>query len=197
MLDLLFDFGALLERGVDALAYGMMAIVASVLFLLRLGLSLFGGDSSDGGDLHADHGASSDASFELFSLLSILAFFMGAGWMGLACRLDWGLARLPSALAATAFGLLMMGLAAWMLAAVKRLNRDVGYDLATAVGKVGRVYLTIPEKGSGHGQVEITVSGRRKIVRAQSAGPKLDAFRDVRVVASRAEDETLVVEPAD
>jgi hypothetical protein len=197
MWDLLFDFGGLLERGVDALAYGLMALVASALFLVRLGLSLFGGDASDGGDLHADHGAASDASFELFSLLSILAFFMGAGWMGLACRLDWGLGRLPSALSATAFGLLMMALAAWMMSAVRRLNRDVGYDLETAVGKVGRVYLTVPAKGAGHGQVEITVSGRKKIVRAQSAGPKLDAFRDVRVVAARSEDETLVVEPAD
>jgi hypothetical protein len=197
MFDLLFDFRALFERGVDALAYGIMAIVASVLFLLRLGLSLFGGDSGDGGDMHADHGAASDASFELFSLLSILAFFMGAGWMGLACRLDWGLGRLPSALSATAFGLLMMALAAWMLRAVKRLNRDVGYELGSAVGKIGRVYLTIPPKGDGHGQVEITVSGRRKVLRAQSAGPKLEAFRDVRVVSTRDEDETLIVEPAD
>lgn len=195
MWDLLFDFKGLLERGVDAVAYGLLAIVATVFFLLRLGFALFGGGDVGDGDFDADAGVDSDASFTFFSVLSILAFFMGAGWMGLACRIDWGLGRLASAAAATGFGFLMMTLASTMMLGVRKLNREVGYDLATAVGHVGRVYLTIPEKGAGHGQVEITVSGRRKILRAQSAGPRLEAFRDVRVVAVRSEDETLVVEP--
>lgn len=195
MWDLLFDFKGLLERGVDAVAYGLLAIVATVFFLLRLGFALFGGGDVGDGDFDADAGVDSDASFTFFSVLSILAFFMGAGWMGLACRIDWGLGRLASAAAATGFGFLMMTLASTMMLGVRKLNREVGYDLGTAVGHVGRVYLTIPEKGAGHGQVEITVSGRRKILRAQSAGPRLEAFRDVRVVAVRSEDETLVVEP--
>lgn len=197
MWDLLFDFKGLLERGVDAAAYGLLALVATALFLLRLGLSLFGGGDVGDGDFDADAGVDSDASFTFFSVLSILAFFMGAGWMGLACRIDWGLGRLASAAAATGFGFLMMTLASAMMLGVRKLNREVGYDLATAVGHIGRVYLTIPEKGAGHGQVEITVSGRKKIVRAQSVGPRLEAFRDVKVVAARAEDETLIVEPAE
>lgn len=204
MWDLLFDLRGLLERGVDAAAYGILALAATALFLVRLGFAMFAGDTGDGnldGDLdlgsdgHA--GAHSDATFSLFSLLSILAFFMGAGWMGLACRIDWGFGRLASAVSSTGFGLLMMTLASVMMWGVRRLNREVGYDVASAVGTIGRVYLTIPEKGAGHGQVEISVSGRKKVLRAASAGPRLEAFRDVRVVAARAEDETLVVEPAD
>ncbi|HSM14857.1 MAG TPA: hypothetical protein VLA66_12395 [Thermoanaerobaculia bacterium] len=200
MWDLLFDFRGLLERGIDAAAYGFLALSATVLFLVRLGFAMFGGDSGDGdfgGDADLDAGSHSDVTFSLFSLLSILAFFMGTGWMGLACRLDWGLGRFPSALLATGFGLVMMITASAMMWGVRRLNREVGYDLGTAVGKAGRVYLTIPEKGAGHGQVEVTVSGRKKVLRAASAGPRLEAFRDVRVVSFRAEDETLVVEPLD
>ncbi len=197
MWDLLFDFQGLLERGVDAVAYAVMAIAATVFFLLRLGLALFAGDGGDGGDFDADVGTDSDASFAFFSVLSILAFFMGAGWMGLACRLDWGLGRLASSAAATSFGLLMMVLASAMMWGVRRLNRDVGYELDTAVGRVGRVYLTVPEKGAGAGQVEITVSGRRKILAAQSAGPRFEPFSNVRVVAVRADDETLIVDAAD
>jgi len=201
MWDLLFDFKGLLERGYDAAAYGVLAVVATLLFLIRLGLALFGGDAGDGGDFDVDvdahAGGDSDSTFTLFSMLSILAFFMGAGWMGLAARLDWALGRLPSSLLATGFGLLMMVAASAMMYGVRRLNREVGYDLGTAMGRVGRVYLTVPAKGAGHGQVEISVSGRKKILRAASAGPALEAFRDVRVVAVREEDETLVVEPLD
>ena len=83
------------------------------------------------------------------------------------------------------------GLSYW----ARRLDQSIEYDIRTAVGRTGRVYLTIPEKGHGHGQVEVSVSGRRKIVRAVSAGPRLEAFTDVRIVDAR-DDETLVAGPA-
>lgn len=56
------------------------------------------------------------------------------------------------------------------------------------------MYLTIPAKGQGQGQVEVTVSGRRKIIRAISSGAEIPAFADVTVVAAQ-DDESLVVEP--
>ena len=56
------------------------------------------------------------------------------------------------------------------------------------------VYLPIPEKGQGTGQVQVSVSGRKKIVRAVSAGPRFEAFTEVRVVEAR-DDATLVAGP--
>lgn len=195
MLDALFDTSALAAQGADAITYLVMAGVATLLFLLRLGLALFAGADADfDADVDADLG--SDASFSLFSLLSILAFFMGAGWMGLACRLEWNMGRLPSALSATAFGVAMMVLASGLMYTTRRLNRDIKYDVGTAVGTTARVYARIPPKGEGAGQVEVTVSGRRKIMRAVSNNEQLEAFTDVRVVAAR-DDETLVVERLD
>ena len=79
---------------------------------------------------------------------------------------------------------------------MRRLNREVGYDPSTAVGRTARVYLTIPEKGKGTGQVEVSVSGRKKVLKAISSGPKINAFSDVKVIEVR-DDETLVVEPVD
>ena len=81
-----------------------------------------------------------------------------------------------------------------MMWGVRKLNREVTYDLGTSVGHVGRVYLSVPAKGEGSGQVEVTVSGRRKVVAATSAGPAIAAFADVRVVSVR-DDGTLVIEP--
>ena len=191
MWDLLFDWPALLALGYDAAVYLVMAVGGTLLFLIRLGFTYFGGG---GGDFDVDASFDSDASFSFLSVLSILAFFMGAGWMGLACRLDWNLDRLPSSLIAAGFGFTMMlgasGLSYW----ARRLDQSIEYDVRTAVGRTGRVYLTIPEKGQGHGQVEVSVSGRKKIVRAVSAGPRLEAFTDVRIVDAR-DDETLVAGP--
>ena len=135
-----------------------------------------------------------DASFTLFSLLSVLAFVMGTGWMGLAARVDWGLGRAPSFLIALGSGFSMMLFASGLMFMTRKLNRNVAYDVGTAVGRTGRVYLTIPTQGKGHGQVEVVVSGRKKILRAQSSGPQIAAFADVKVLEAR-DDETLIVEP--
>ncbi len=191
ILDLILDWPALVQRGYDSVAYLVMAAVGTLLFLIRLGFAMFAGD---GGDFDTDVDFDTDASFTTFSLLSILAFFMGAGWMGLACRLDWGLGRLASALISAGFGFALLMAASLMTAWMRRLNRHIDYDVRTAIGRTGRVYLTIPERGQGHGQIEITVSGRKKILRAISSEGKIDAFADVKVLETR-DDETLVVEP--
>jgi hypothetical protein len=194
MWDTLFNIPEALQKGADVTTYLILAGVGTILFLARLVIALFFG--TDAGDFDADASADagSDASFTLFSLLSIMAFIMGTGWMGLAARVDWGLGRAPSAVLAVGFGVLMMFIASGLMSLTRRLNRDVHYDLRTAVGRTARVYLTLPPKGGGEGQVEVSVSGRKKVVRAVNRSPEeIQAFSDVRVVEVR-DDETLIVE---
>lgn len=196
-ISLLFDWSELSSRGGDAVVYLCMALGGTLLFTLRLVLALFGGDADgdfsldDGG---FDHGADSDASFGLFSLLSILAFFTATGWMGLTARFDLGMSSMPAAFAAVGVGFIAMLAASGMMFLIQRAAHVVKYDLNTAVGHTGRVYLTIPADGGGRGQVEVTVSGRRMILDAISRGESIDAFADVRVVELQ-DEKTLVVEP--
>ena len=89
-----------------------------------------------------------------------------------------------------------MLLASSLMFTARKLNRTIEYDLGTAVGKTARVYMTIPRQGSGRGQVEVDVSGRRKVLEAISTGEKIGEFSSVRVVEVR-DDQTLVVEPLD
>jgi len=189
----IFDWSELVSRGVDVVVFFVMAATGTVLFLIRLAASAFSG-GGDAGDMDVDAGGNTDGAFSFFSLLSILAFFMGAGWMGLACRIDWGLASLPSAFIAGGFGFLMMSAASGLMYATRRLNKQVSYDVATAVGRTGRVYMRIPPKGTGQGQVEVTVSGRKMILRAASNGEEIPSFTEVRVVGTK-DDESIVVEP--
>ena len=167
MIDMLFDWQVALNYGTDVVVYLLMALVGTTFLVLRLLLALFVGGDTDF-DTDMDLAGASDAAFSFFSLLSILAFFMGAGWMGLTCRVDWDMGGLASAAAAAGFGFAMMMLASGLMYYARRLNRTISYDLDTAVGKTARVYMTVPKKGDGRGQVEVDVSGRRKVLDAVS-----------------------------
>jgi hypothetical protein len=194
MWDVLLNWSELVKLGGDAVTYFLMAAVGTILFLIRLAVALFGGDT---GDFDLDPGTEaggSDASFTLFSLLSVMAFIMGTGWMGLAARIDWQLSRPVAAFLSVSFGTVMMLLASGMMYLTRKLNREVTYDVHTAVGRTARVYMTIPAKDQGHGQVQVSVSGRLMTLDAVSRGPELAAFADVKVIDAR-DDQTLVVEP--
>ena len=199
MLDairLIFDWGELRIVGLDAVIYAAIAIAGTALFLIRLvlGLVLDMGDVSDAADLDVD-GIDSTASFSIFSFLSVTAFLMGTGWMGLATRLhlEWG--PIPAAIVSIGFGVGMMVFSAAMLMGVRRLAQEQTYEPRTAIGRTGQVYLTVPGNGSGNGRVRVSVSGRSKILDARTAGPALEAFTDVRIVEVR-DDGVLIVESA-
>ena len=181
--------------GIDATIYLFLAVTATLLFLVRMGLQFFFGDVDMDLDGAVDAHMDSTGAFELFSLLSVLAFFMGVGWMGLACRVNWGLGSAISAVSATAFGLSLMGLSAGLMYAVRQMTHEGRYDVKTAIGQTAKVYLTIPAKGQGQGQVEVTVSGRRKVLPAMSTSDEIPAFTRVTIVDVVGE-ETYVVEPS-
>lgn len=195
MLELLFDWSAALAYGTDVIVYLVMALVGTTFFVLRLLLALFLGGHGDL-DTSGDVDFSTDASFSFFSLLSILAFFMGAGWMGLTCRIDWQMSSFGAAAASAGFGFAMMALASGLMMYARRLDQSIEYDLQTAVGKTARVYMTVPKHGDGRGRVEVDVSGRRKVLDAVSSAGKLTEFTSVRVESVR-DDGTLVVTALD
>lgn len=184
----------------DSTLYFCMAAVGTLLFSIRIFMMLFFGMDS-GGDFDVDVDVDAGGfeghmgDFSLFSMVSVLSFMMGAGWLGLACRLDWGVGPVLSALYAALFGfglMLMSSLALWQM---RKLSAPGGYDVKTCVGKIGRVYLKIPAKGQGRGQVQITVDGRQKVLEAVSTGEEIESFASVKIVDIEG-DETLVVERA-
>ena len=194
-----FHFDRYVNLGVDAAIYFILAMTATLLFLVRLGLQLFFGLGDDDLDISGDVDVAdaghmdSTGAFTLFSLLSILAFLMGTGWMGLTARVSWGWTAVPTSFAATGFGAFLMLLSASLMYGVRKMAKEARYDVNTAVGKTGRVYLTIPEKGKGRGQVEVVVSGRKKILTASSTGDEIAAFTTVTIVKVE-DDHSLVVE---
>ena len=193
MLRHIIDFGYLYQQsGLDTAVYAGMALLGTALFVLRMLLMFALGLDFDGDIDFEDieHGT----GFSLFSLQSIIGFFMGAGWAGLAARLEWGLDTPISALIAGGFGIVLMVLSAAMMFAALKLKHEVNYEMDDATGKIGTVYMSIPEKGGGTGQVRVSISGRQMTVDAVSSGEKLEAFTAVRIDEVRG-DKVLVVSP--
>jgi len=193
-------FDEVFSSTTDTAVYFPMGAVGSVLFLLKMILMMaFGLDADMDFDVDADGDGAFDAhgtDFSLFSILSILSFLMGAGWMGFACRWEWQMGAVVSAMCASAFGfglMLFSSLGMWQM---KKMNEVGRYDVRNTVGRIGRVYLKIPARGQGRGQIQIDVDGRHKVVSAISTGPEIASYAAVKVMDVQ-EGETVIVEPVD
>ncbi|MGH7144420.1 MAG: hypothetical protein ACREJ2_09890 [Planctomycetota bacterium] len=195
--------------------YLWIAILGTVLFVAKFLLLLMGGHASlphsveipahlevgqlgHGGGGGAGGGGgtahqSSTGNFTLFSIQGLLAFFMGFGWMGLAALEQMKLGSGLALVLAAGFGCFMMLLSAVLMYMLQRLDREIPFDVTTAVGTIGQVYLRIPAQGGGVGEVQLVVEGRQKVLKAKSTGGELQSFTRVRVVAVDT-DETLTVE---
>jgi hypothetical protein len=186
-------------RFTDTSVYFIVAVSASLLFIIRMGLMMLGHGHGDLGHVHGGDtshpGDSSSGAFNLFSIQSVLGFFMGTGWMGLAARLEWGMGPGPALATAVGFGVAMMLFSAALTFYMQKLNSEPRLDLASCVGTTGRVYLTIPAHARGTGQVEVNVSGQRKILEALTRGGEIAAFQSVKIVAVD-DFKRAVVEPA-
>lgn len=179
----------------DSTFYFLMAVTGTGLFMLRMALMLIGGiDDVDGG-FDVDHGGleAHGGDFGLFSLFSILAFMMGAGWMGLTARLNWGLGSVPSAGLAFGFGFLLMLFSSWGMWQMRKMSQPTVWNPRSAIGATGTVYMRIPDAREGRGKVQVAVGGSRRTLDAVSAQGSIDSFKAVRVTDVR-DDGTLVVE---
>ena len=179
--------------------YLSMAIIGTVLYLIKLVLLIFAGDAGDADftetDVDFDGHLDGSETFTLLSVQSILAFLMGTGWIGVAAIEEWDLTNIQAALAAGGFGLFLMVGNAFLMFKVRGLNKPQNtFDIKSCVGQTGKAYINIPPKGEGLGQVEINVSGRQQILQAINNTTKaIPAFSQVRVKEVDAKG-TIIVE---
>jgi len=145
--------------------YFVIAIIGTVVFLIKLSFMFVGGDSNIDGDFdNADIDFDHDTSFTFLSTQSILAFLMGAGWIGLAASTEWNFDKIHSIIASAIAGLVAMFMMAFLMMQVKKLNKTTKVNVENCVGTTGKAYTKFAPNGSG--QVQIDLNGKLQTIDA-------------------------------
>jgi len=170
---------------------GIGAISSAVLFVQLL-VVLIGGaievPDMDVGD------ASAGGATGMFSVRGIGAFFTGFGWTG-ATVLDSTRSLGLAVLVATLVGAVILAGFILLMRWLHSLRAEGTMDYSNAIGQVGSVYVPIPPRRSGLGQVEILVQGRMSTVRALNDGDERLENRVAVRALELIDERTLLVEP--
>ena len=186
--------------GDDAGWFAAPALFGSALFIIRIILLMVGHHGGDmhAGDVHLDTGdthTDSSEAFKALSIQSIAAFLMGFGWAALGAYRGTGFHVPASVLIGVVGGIAMVWFLGLLLKAMYDMQSSGNIDLKSALGHEADVYLTVPSRGEGSGQIRINVQQRQRIINAVSEGGALPTSSRVRVTRVN-DDNTLTVSPA-
>lgn len=156
-----------------------ISLFSTILFILKtIIFTLTGGDAEVQSDFISI--SDTDASFSVLSLQTILAFFMGFGWMGLAALNQLKLSMILVITLAFIVGLVFMFATAYLMFSISKLNQRSKIDYNDCVGREGKVYQNIEPKSEG--QIEIVINKKLVIVNALNLeDEKIDAFQKIKV----------------
>lgn len=184
--------------GLDSLSlfYGVCAVIGGVLLIIRFFMQVLGADHGDvdldipdGADLDASGDA--DSSFSLLSLQTLTSFLLMFGLVGLA-MVRQGAGTYISLAVAILAGCVAVWLIGLLFRMLLSFQSSGTIPIQKAVGCPGRVYLTIPENGTGVILVSIDSRQREYDARAEDNG-RIATDTPVEVVAVRG--NVLVVKP--
>ena len=170
--------------------YYYIAIFSTIIFAIKLVLYMFSGvDTEVVTDFNTE--TDTDVSFNFFSIQSILAFFMGFGWMGLAGIKQFGMTTPQHLTIAILVGLVFMALTSGLFFWAKKLEKVVKKDKNTAINKTGKAYTNFGP--GGNGQIEIDINGQLTVSEAiNDSDEEIKAFENIKV--KKVEDDKFYIE---
>lgn len=138
------------------------AAISSAIFIIQALLTVIGIDSVDGMDADFDtfDGDTMDTggAMSLFSIRSMINFFVGFGWTGICLRsviTNDILLFIVAILVGLGLGYSYILL--WKK--LKKFESNGAVSIGNCVGKEANVYLRIPGEGKGRGKVQISING--------------------------------------
>ena len=167
-----------------------IALASSLLLVIQAVMTLFGfGDDADPADDTGD-----GSGLHILSIRTVIAFLVGFGWTGVMA-IKAGLS-MPMVIGAATLvgGLFMLGVF-FLMRTLYSFRQSGTLDYQNAVGKIGTVYLTVPAKAKGPGQIEVMVQGRLKVVQAYTKGEQTIPSRAKVNVVGLLDKQSLLVEP--
>jgi hypothetical protein len=182
------------EVGIFEQVFWVITIPASVIFLILLALTIFGGDADTGVDTEIDTSLADGDSipFQFLSLKNIVAFFAVFGWSGIGF-INAGLPSWLVILLAFICGILMMLLMASLFYFMSKLAESGTLNMKNAVGKLGEVYLVVPGNRAGMGKVQLNVQGSLRTLDAITDDAENISTSSIIEVLAVIDDQILLV----
>ena len=169
-----------------------IGIFSSLILTIQMGMVMLGGAIDMPEAEVADTGEGGASG--IFSIRTIGAFFAGFGWAG-AAMLQGGHGTGAATFVATLSGSAFLGVVIYLMSYLHSLRQEGTLNYSNAIGNVGNVYLPIPPKRKGMGQVEVMVQGRLRIVQALSDNDKKIGNRVAVRVTDTIDEQTILVKP--
>ena len=170
--------------------YYYIGLFATIFFIIKLIIfSVAGGDSEVFGDFNTE--TDTDISFNFFSIQSVLAFFMGFGWMGYAGLKQFNIdSQIENLIISLVVGFIFMLVSSTLMFLAKKLEKNVKKDKSSAINKTGKAYTSFAPNGAG--QVEIEINGQLSVVEAQNVSNEgINSFESV--VVTSVKDDVLYI----
>lgn len=159
-----------------------IALVASAIFLLQAIMTLVGMDADYDFDFVDGDTMDAGGAMSLFSIRSIVNFFLGFGWGGVTMigKTDSTfLIYLVAILAGCLFAYCYL----YMRRKLKGLESNGMLNLSECVGMKGNTYLRIPGNRKGKGKIQISVNGSIHEFDAVTDGSEIPTGSNIRIVA--------------
>lgn len=150
-------------------AYWLIAIPASIAFLIILAMTIFGGevDSDIDGDADASIEGDEGIGFQFITVKNLIAFFTIMSWTGIACS-SGGLTPMYTIIISVLAGLAMMTIMATIYYLMGKLTESGTMKPTSAIGSIGETYLRIPPNKEGFGKVQIQIQGALRTLDAMT-----------------------------
>jgi len=153
-------------------------IIGTVIFAIKTLMPM-----NLGPEVDTDFGsvADSDASLNIFTIESISAFFMCAGWLGWLCLSQLHYSLKLSAIISVVSGIIGMLFFAWLITQCKKLEHIPNPSYDELVNRTGKAYLNFAPKGSG--KIQIEFNSKLETLEAKNISEvEIKSFESIKVV---------------
>ena len=137
-----------------------IAIATSLIFILETVLTFIGidHDGSFDMDTSADGSFESEPSMNLYTFRNLVNFLLGMSWTAILLKEQIASTALLMLIAVVA-GILLVAAVMYMFKWLSKMQQSGNIDVyKSAVGCIGKVYLSIPAQRKGAGKVQITIN---------------------------------------
>ncbi len=168
-----------------------VALPASLIFIIQSIMTFIGMDSHDSSatDMHTDAGGDGMA-FHVFTLRNLINFSLGFSWTGISF---YNMINNHFLLICIAIiiGIQFIALFFYLMIQINRLSEDNSFKIKDTIDKTGSVYLSIPERKTGKGKVQVSINGAFHELDAITEKEKIETGAAIKVL--KVEDNDIVL----